>query len=891
MAAIRREIKEVERQFDEADKEYAEISKKLKAVTQERDNTEEELMSSNVRLKQLLGELQAQKELTAQQTTAVVADNRMTMDELSRKVETALLQVLEERFRDEAFTSAITEQSSLSVSDKVRVEFDGDEVFWSLHDNYTFEMLLQDAARYWDVAAQDVILVDERGAIWPNDAYCRLEMQRNAASKIAMKIKPVAVAVDEDVEMFGREGEEESEEEEEEFDQSVLAIAASAEDELLLAQAKGGVANLNTKQKLALRRKLRYELYWFLAFVVVFVWSLYGRRTVREAYLLQEAISTAFVEENFGDYNEKAFLDIATADEMFEWMEGPLQEGLFPDSLYNGADLPSDREGYVMTYNRVVGKIRLRQLRIAPDSSCRLSTLIFQDDTTSTGMQRHRQFVDHCYGPYEMEHLSNRSFGPAAGTEATTEAGSGEDAFDGSGFTFKSAAENSLAGVFITGPATGAEYDGSGFVRDLDPGNRSAYIEALNYLKSNLWVDVQTRAVIISLNTYNGNYNYYCISQFMLEYTQGGTVVPNALNRILRIDLYEPASFENANRILFLYIPEALTYLGTLALLLHFLYRLYRVRRVTRNMRNLFRDSWTFVDMALLSTLITTIALRLIFFFSIDRTAFDPFPVTPDDQYREMTALAREYSAVFIVDAFTILVLVIKSLKYFSLQKDLMLLQHTLQQAISDLSFFLLMLLFLFAGFIIMGLNIFGMQAQGFKSLRDTLGTLFLILLGEFDFEEMREVSPLWSIVFFVFFVVFMFFIVLNIFLAILNDAYTVVHTNVVWDELERRKPLSLRERFEVRRAQWRERRNINRMRKMKRDKVKAARKAKKEFDKKQKERSLLDRIGRRKRKAEAEEAKKAAEAAVAAGADLEATSSTKRGGDRRTLQQKQKPF
>jgi len=879
MAAIRREIKELERQYDDAEKEFADLSKQLKSITQDRQNTEEELMSANVRLKQLLGELQVQRELTAQQSVVPIHDNRMTMDELSRKVETSLMQVLEERFRDEAFTSAITEQASVASSDKVRVEFDSDEVFWSLHDNYTFEMLVQDAARYWDVAAQDVILVDERGAIWPNDAYCRLGIQRNATCKIMMKIKPVAIAVDDEVELYGREGEEESDEGEEE-DENVLAIAAAAEDELLLAQAKGGVANLNTKQKLALRRKLKYELYYFLAFVVCFVWSLYGRRTVKDAYLLQEAISTAFVEENFGDYNEKTYLDIATADEMFEWMEGPLQDGLFPDALYNNQEVPEGRRGYVMTYNKVVGQIRLRQLRIAPDSTCTLSTMIMQDDTTTDGTQRHRQFVDHCFGYYEESARSNVSYGPA----------SLQVPFTG-GFAYSSAEANGLSGLFITGPATGAQYDGSGFVRDLDPGNRTAYIEALRELKTNLWVDVQTRAVIISLNLYNGNYNYYCISQFLLEYTQGGTVVPNALNRILRIDLYESDSFSNVNNILLLYVPEALVYLGTLGYFLHFCYRLYRVKKVTRSVRNIFRDAWTIVDLLKLGTLITTIVMRLIFYFSIDRSLFNPFPLQPTDQYREMSALARDYSAVFIVDAFTILVLVIKSLKYFSLQKDLMLLQRTLGQAISDLSFFLLMLTFLFAGFVIMGLNIFGMQAQGFKSITDTLGTLFLILLGEFDFEEMREVSPLWSFIFFLLFVVFMFFIVLNIFLAILNDAYTVVHTNVVWDELERRKPLSLRERFEVRRAQWRERKNISRMRKMKHDKIKAARKAKKEYDRKMKERSQLERIGRRKRRAEAVEAKQTAEAALSEQNDI--TSSTKGPGaqQRRVVQQRAKPF
>merc|ERR1719310_688682 len=118
-----------------------------------------------------------------------------------------------------------------------------------------------------------------------------------------------------------------------------------------------------------------------------------------------------------------------------------------------------------------------------------------------------------------------------------------------------------------------------------------------------------------------------------------------------------------------------------------------------------------------------------------------------------------------------------------------------------------------------------------------TLGTLFLILLGEFDYDEMRQVDEWWAFIFFIFFVIFMFFIVLNIFLAILNDAYTVVHTDVIWDELEKRKPMSLREKFEVRKAIWRERKNISRMKKLKKDKVKQAKKMKKEYEKKTKER------------------------------------------------------
>jgi len=175
-----------------------------------------------------------------------------------------------------------------------------------------------------------------------------------------------------------------------------------------------------------------------------------------------------------------------------------------------------------------------------------------------------------------------------------------------------------------------------------------------------------------------------------------------------------------------------------------------------------------------------------------------------------------------------------------------MLLQMTLGQAFKDLLVFVAMTIILFVGFVVMGLNIFGMQAPSYNTILNTLGTLFLILLGEFDYAEMNAVSRIWAIIFFIIFVLFMFFVVLNIFLAILNDAYTVVHTQNIWEELEKRKPLSLREKFEVRRAMWRERRNIARINKLKREKVKQEKKRKKELEKHLKNKSLLEKIGTR---------------------------------------------
>ena len=288
MAAIRREIKEVEAQLDAADKDFTKINDRLRIVQQDRSNVEEELAAQNTRLKQMLDELALRKEQAEAEGQGLdgVGGSKMTMAELDRKVDAALLDVLEvmlrehnpnpwpgpdsdpnpdpdpdliqAKFRDEAFATAIIEQSAATGGDKVRVEFEGDEVFWTLQENYTFEMLLMDAARYWDVSPQDAVLADERGAVWPDDAYVALELVSAPAARIALRIKATATVDDDEAEYYGREdnGSEISEEEEQDF----MAIAEAAEDELLLAQARGGVASLTNKQKIALKRKMKREL-------------------------------------------------------------------------------------------------------------------------------------------------------------------------------------------------------------------------------------------------------------------------------------------------------------------------------------------------------------------------------------------------------------------------------------------------------------------------------------------------------------------------------------------------------------------------------------------------------------------------------------------------------
>ena len=139
----------------------------------------------------------------------------------------------------------------------------------------------------------------------------------------------------------------------------------------------------------------------------------------------------------------------------------------------------------------------------------------------------------------------------------------------------------------------------------------------------------------------------------------------------------------------------------------------------------------------------------------------------------------------------------------------------------------------------------------------------------QFDYDEMKEVNSTFAFIYFVVYVLFMFFIVLNIFIAILNDAYTVVHTNQQWQEDLKRKKLTLREKFEMSRAKWRERKKMAYVKKLRKERLKEAKRKQKAFEKRKLEKEHMGRVGHKKRKAARKEVAEQHEKAKEEGIEL----------------------
>ena len=110
-------------------------------------------------------------------------------------------------------------------------------------------------------------------------------------------------------------------------------------------------------------------------------------------------------------------------------------------------------------------------------------------------------------------------------------------------------------------------------------------------------------------------------------------------------------------------------------------------------------------------------------------------------------------------------------------------LSGTLARSWGDLVGFLVMFFIIFGAFVQLGYLLFGTQIFDYSSLYHTIFALIRTILGDFDFSKLEQANIVFGPIYFLCFVFFVFFVLLNMFLAILSDAFGEVKA-----ELARRK-------------------------------------------------------------------------------------------------------
>ena len=146
------------------------------------------------------------------------------------------------------------------------------------------------------------------------------------------------------------------------------------------------------------------------------------------------------------------------------------------------------------------------------------------------------------------------------------------------------------------------------------------------------------------------------------------------------------------------------------------------------------------------------------------------------DEYINLQPLMWQLQQVQNLNAMNCFLLFVKVFKYVAVIPQMNLLFATLSKAGLDLLFFSAVFVIVVTGFAMAFYLAFGLDVEDYSSVPKSLLALFQLLLGIFDYDALWRSNRVLSPLLFVSFVVLVVFILMNIFLAIINDAFSVVN-------------------------------------------------------------------------------------------------------------------
>ncbi|XP_031573831.1 polycystic kidney disease 2-like 1 protein isoform X2 [Actinia tenebrosa] len=488
----------------------------------------------------------------------------------------------------------------------------------------------------------------------------------------------------------------------------------------------------DTDREMHIKTTLR-ELLIYLVFITVLCILTFGM-TNSTMYYFTKVMRDLFVESSMS--NRNTFKEITTMSEFWMYAEGPLSDGLYWEKYYNDKNVSQDDMGFIYFENKILGRPRIRQTRVLNDSC------VVHDDFKSV--------IKECYAPYSPSAEDTNPFGKMNGTA----------------WTYKT--EKELEGRSYWGRLT--TYSGGGFTQLLALKKEDTKA-VFNDLKENLWLDRGTRAVFIDFSVYNANINLFCIVRLLFEYPATGGCIPSFNFRTLKLIRYVDA-FDH-----FVMACEGIFILFIIY------YTIEEILEIKKHKMQYFKSFWNILDIVVI--MLGYVAVL----FNLYRTVVVGDLLTSllanSNQYANFDSLGFWQTQFNNMVAVAVFFAWIKVFKYISFNKTMTQLSSTLSRCAKDVAGFAIMFFIIFFAYAQLGYLIFGTQVRDFSTFQDSIFTLFRIILGDFDFHQIENANRVLGPLFFISYVFFVFFVLLNMFLAIINDTYAEVKSDIAAQESE----------------------------------------------------------------------------------------------------------
>lgn len=293
----------------------------------------------------------------------------------------------------------------------------------------------------------------------------------------------------------------------------------------------------------------------------------------------------------------------------------------------------------------------------------------------------------------------------------------------------------------------------------------------IDELKQNLWLDRGTRVVFIDFTVYNANINLFCIIKLVFEYPATGGCIPSFTFRTVKLIRYVTA-FDH-----FVMACE-----GIFILFIVY-YTIEEILEIKKHKLKYFKSFWNVLDVIVIFLGYVAIAFNLYRTFAVDELLKGL--LADNQQYANFDFLGFWQTQFNNMVAVAVFFAWIKVFKYISFNKTMTQLSATLNNCAKDVGGFAVMFFIIFLAYAQLGYLVFGTQVRDFSTFEDAIFTLFRIILGDFDFHALEAANRVLGPIFFITYVFFVFFVLLNMFLAIINDTYAEVKSNIATQKSE----------------------------------------------------------------------------------------------------------
>lgn len=379
-------------------------------------------------------------------------------------------------------------------------------------------------------------------------------------------------------------------------------------------------------------------------------------------------------------------------------------------------------------YNRVLGAMRLRTVKVKPNIGCEIP-------------ESFRAAYDSCYGPYSSEATMTAAFGPPSAP-----------------FEFQSPAPTEMAH-----PGVLTSYAPGGYTEVLTT-NRTATLELVRVLKDENWLDQASRAIFLDFTVWNGNNGFYGVSRIAFEIAPSGNWITTHDVNVLTQRYIQAFGYGT--------IEEWMMMIGEMLLCLFVLYYIAEeLSECTILKWNYAKDGWNVLDWCNLILLIWVVGMRLTTYLDASSLQIGQNELDNPSYFTDMDAFARNIRFVREINAVNAVLIWVKAVKYVNFIPYVSTMIWTIRLSWQLFVSFAVVFLSAFIGFVIAYNVGFGDKFADMNTFPKAALFLARSFLGDADLTRVYYSAPLLGSLLIVLFVLGMYFIIMNIFYGIMVNA------------------------------------------------------------------------------------------------------------------------